>query len=385
MIQQRNQSNTTMLPIATLASVAIVSTTTPSTGHNKEEGDDFFKSRFKNSNPSHDLLKIPHGDPTFSNVVGIGGVGRRDAPAESEAVRFDGRVALAKSEEITSAKEEKKPSFFSPIFRIVAGAARGLGSGRVETVVTPLGGIRTDPARDDAATPVVSSNDKQQEKQKPLFFLSPKPMIPFTFIVDGENDFNNSKLSNFSGDATTDEVAATKAMPMKQCGKRREKGTIVPKQDDPSHRGEVRQHPAAAEAAPKRRGTGRLKTGNESVLGRGVGLSIHSRGGTLIHATDALGVDDPTVPNVSFAASAMALEDLASEDLASEDPAAASLRTIEFAAAVTELNIARPCHGSDTVCTACASRLDQPVHVEVGTCKGQDQGPNTRTLAFSTP
>ena len=293
MIQQRKQSNTTMLPIAPHASVAIVSTTTPSTGYNKEEGDDFFKSRFKNSNPSHDLLKIPHGDPTFSNVVGIGGVGRRDAPAESEAVRFDGRVALAKSEEITSAKEEKKPSFFSPIFRIVAGAAGGPGFGRDDTVVTPLGGIRTDPARDDAATPVVSSNDKQQEKQKPLFFLSPKPMIPFTFIVDGENDFK--KLSNFSGDATTDEVAATEAVPMKQCGKSREKGTIVPKQDDPSHLG----------------------------------------------------------------------EDLASEDLASEDPPAASLRTIEFAAAVTELNVARPCHGSDTVCTACASRLDQPVHVEV--------------------
>jgi hypothetical protein len=134
-------------------------------------------------------------------------------------------------------------------------------------------------------------------------------------------------------------------------------------------------------------------------------LSIHSRGGTLIHATDALGVDDPTVPNVSFAASAMALEDLAledlasedlasedlasedlasedlaSEDLASEDPAAASLRTIEFAAAVTELNIARPCHGSDTVCTACASRLDQPEHVGIG--KGRI-GPNTRTLAFN--
>jgi hypothetical protein len=130
MIQQRKQSNTTMLPIAPHASVAIVSTTTPSTGHNKEEGDDFFQSRLKNSNPSHELLKIPHGDPTFGNVVGIGGVGRRDAPAESEAVRFDGRVALAKSEEITSAKEEKKPSFFSPIFRIVAGAAGGLGSGQ---------------------------------------------------------------------------------------------------------------------------------------------------------------------------------------------------------------------------------------------------------------
>ena len=163
MIQQRKQSNTTMLPIAPHASVAIVSTTTPSTGgYNKEDGDDFLKSRFKNSNPSHDLLKIPHCDPTFSNVVGIGGVGRRDAPTESEAVRFDGRVALAISEEITSAKEEKKPSFFSPIFRIVAGAAGGLGSGRDETVVTPLGGIRTDPTRDDAATPVVSSNDKQQ-------------------------------------------------------------------------------------------------------------------------------------------------------------------------------------------------------------------------------
>jgi hypothetical protein len=370
MIQQRKQSNTTMLPIAPHASVAIVSTTTPSTGHNKEEGDDFFQSRLKNSNPSHELLKIPHGDPTFGNVVGIGGVGRRDAPAESEAVRFDGRVALAKSEEITSAKEEKKPSFFSPIFRIVWPVLlEAKASGRDETVVTPLGGIRTDPTRDDAATPVVSSNDKQQEK--PLFFLSPKPMIPFTFIVDGEN---NSKLGNFSGDTTTDEVAATEAVPMKQCGKRREKGTIVPKQDDPIHL--------------------------LSVLGRGVGLSIHSRGGTLIHATDALGVDDPTVPNVSFAASAMALEDLAledlasedlasedlasedlaSEDLASEDPAAASLRTIEFAAAVTELNIARPCHGSDTVCTACASRLDQPEHVGIG--KGRI-GPNTRTLAFN--
>ena len=96
MIQQRKQSNTTMLPIAPHASVAIVSTTTPSTGHNKEEGDNFLKSRFKNSNPSHDLLKLPHCDPTLINVVDIGvgnKVGRcRDVPTEPAPVAGRGRA-----------------------------------------------------------------------------------------------------------------------------------------------------------------------------------------------------------------------------------------------------------------------------------------------------
>ena len=85
-----------MLPIAPHASVAIVSTTTPSTGHNKEEGDNFLKSRFKNSNPSHDLLKLPHCDPTLINVVDIGvgnKVGRcRDVPTEPAPVAGRGRA-----------------------------------------------------------------------------------------------------------------------------------------------------------------------------------------------------------------------------------------------------------------------------------------------------
>ena len=98
-----------MLPIAPHASVAIVSTTTPSTGYNKEEGDDFLKSRFKNSNPSHDLLlKIPHCDPTLITVVDIGVGQCRTEPTEPAEVFSGRRVALAGFEELRSEKEEEK-------------------------------------------------------------------------------------------------------------------------------------------------------------------------------------------------------------------------------------------------------------------------------------
>ena len=220
MTNDENNENpqTTMLH----ASGAIYPTTTPSTRKNKEESDGFFESRFKKSYPLHGGLKIPHCDPTLINVVGIGGVGRRSAPTEQpEAVRFDGRVALAKSNKTTREKDEKKPPpLFSPIFRIVADGAGGLGSGRDDTVVVPLGGIRTDPTRGGAAMPVVvvGKIDKQQEKQNRLVFLGSKPTNPNDVAIDGETDFenSNSKLSHFDGNATTDEVVATKAVAIKQ-------------------------------------------------------------------------------------------------------------------------------------------------------------------------